>query len=253
MGDDTIVSLDAWRGETRGGRSGGRRAPESHPATEATGSGHVAGRPTGEEPAADAAGAASVRFVTVESTEPAERLATVTPLGGAAEPVSDSAADALAARLGTSADLLRARAELDRLTSRRDHTMAELRRALEAHELSESAIDQVLQEGVDRGDIDDARLAEQLVRAQLRRRGQGATMIRRTLEERGFERETIEAALSAVGADAQIAEAERLAAKRLRAVAMQPIPVQRHRIGDTLRRRGFDAEVIEAALRAVLG
>ncbi|WP_028245110.1 regulatory protein RecX [Pseudoclavibacter soli] len=155
--------------------------------------------------------------------------------------------------LETDSGLLEAQAQLQKLLSRRDRTEHELRGALRAHEIDEAIIDQVIGEAVASGDIDDQSLAQQLVATQLKRKSQGAVAIRRELESRGIDRDTIEHVLADPSAGAaQVAQAEALARKRLRSLGTQSPLVQRQRISATLQRKGFDSATIEQTLRRVL-
>lgn len=149
--------------------------------------------------------------------------------------------------------LLEARSQLQKLLSRRDRTEHELRGALLAHEIDDEIVDRVIGEAVAAGDIDDRSLAEQLVATQMRRRSQGAVAIRRELEQRGIDRDTVDQVLADPSAEAaQTAQAEALARKRLRGLGTQSPLVQRQRISATLQRKGFDAETIDQVLREVL-
>ncbi|MCD7100970.1 regulatory protein RecX [Pseudoclavibacter sp. 13-3] len=250
MSDDNVVSLGTWRRDAGEQVEPAATAPE-HRQTGAEArvislaQRHRAAQGHG---LAEAPSQASAAATTCNSGHPGDEPAADAALAGATD-----AATALGEMLGADPELLQARAELDRLLTRRDRTEAELRGALCAHEIAPSAVDAVIAEAQQRGDIDDRQIAQDIAEQILRRRGQGTIVIRRALEERGLDRSVIDDTLAELDDDQQIDQAEALARKRLRSLGAQQPAVQRQRLSATLQRKGFDSETVHLAIARVLG
>jgi regulatory protein len=137
-----------------------------------------------------------------------------------------------------------------RLLGRRQRSAAELRSRLELEGFDQAVVEGAMARLVELGLADDAALA----RAWAEERaggGRAPRLIVRELQERGVERAVAEAAVAAAGVE-EAAQARRLAARWVTRVADLPLERQASRLQGTLARRGFDADVIEAAVRAVL-
>ncbi|MGO2655391.1 MAG: regulatory protein RecX [Pseudoclavibacter sp.] len=252
MSDDNVVSLGAWRRDADD-RSEQTATASNHrqqsadasvislsPRVRAVqGQGQAHAEAQTQTPAADPTG---------ETEHHTDELDAEGALAGAAD-----AATALGEMLGADPELLQARAELDRLLTRRDRTESELRGALYAHEIAPAAVDAVIAEAQQRGDIDDRQIAQDIAEQILRRRGQGTIVIRRALEERGLDRSVIDDTLADLDGDQQVDRAEALARKRLRSLGAQTPSAQRQRLSATLQRKGFDSETVHLAIARVLG
>ena len=126
----------------------------------------------------------------------------------------------------------------------------EARAFLRERELSVDAVEGVI-EGMRRhGYLDDARLAEQLIHAGTTRKGQGRRAISQALAQRGIPRDVVDAALEALPDD----DADRaLEYARQKARTMRDLDrdVALRRLSGQLARRGYGAQALDAARRAL--
>ena len=137
-----------------------------------------------------------------------------------------------------------------RLLGRRAHSRFELRRKLGRRGYTEVETEAALSRLLELGYLDDQSFAEGLVR----RRGaiRGPLALSAELAARGVDRAHADTAIAAFDSDAQLAAATRLAE---RLYARKPQAGYRdmlNTIGPKLMRRGFSANVVRAACRAVL-
>ena len=98
--------------------------------------------------------------------------------------------------------------------------------------------------------VDDAAFARAWVEER-GPRGRSPALLVRELEERGVARGVAEAAVAAENMD-EVAQARTLAGRWLGRVAGLPLERQALRLAGMLGRRGFEAEVVEEAVRSVL-
>lgn len=152
-----------------------------------------------------------------------------------------------------SPDELRSRAEKTLLKKLRTRSLsvAEARVVVAGHDLGAERIEAVLQAFLDRGYLDDAALAEQVVHAGVDRKGQGRRVIAQTLAKRGVPRDVADAALAALPDD----DADRaLEYARSKAPAMRELDrdAALRRLSGQLARRGYGGSVaFDAARRAL--
>ena len=137
-----------------------------------------------------------------------------------------------------------------RLLGRRDHSREELRRKLDRRGHDQQTIDAALGRITELGHIDDQAFARSYVgrRASVR----GPRAIAAESAARGVDRSSSEAALADFGATEQLQAAIRLVE---RACVREPEMSYRdmlNKVGSRLLRRGFQAQVVQAACRAVL-
>lgn len=212
-----------------------------------------------------------VRFHDSDGGEQQDSLAPVIPLFGGETPVRSRGAAAGAASwnatwaddpddvdvygegAGESSDDLRDRAEKTLLKKLRTRSLSvvEARAVVAEQGLDSEAAEELLQAFLDRGYLDDAALAEQLVHAGTDRKGQGRRVIAQTLAKRGVPREVAEAALAALPDD----DADRaLEYARSKAPAMRDLDrdAALRRLSGQLARRGYGGSVaFDAARRAL--
>ena len=136
------------------------------------------------------------------------------------------------------------------LLSRRAHSRIELKRKLSRRGYSEEQTEAALTRLSELRYLDDQSFAEGLVR----RRGaiRGPLALSAELAARGVDRVHADTALAGFDAEAQLAAATRLAE---RLYARKPQAGYRdmlNTLGPKLMRRGFSANVVRAACRAVL-
>ena len=133
-----------------------------------------------------------------------------------------------------------------RFLSRRERTEAEVRARLERNDVEAPLIDEVLDELMSGGYVDDAGYATRFAEDRRNLDGWGADRIERRLRELGVERHHITAALAAGDHD-ELAAATALLARRY------PVPPDTPRDLEKalgfLIRKGFDLELAHDALR----
>jgi regulatory protein len=97
------------------------------------------------------------------------------------------------------------------------------------------------------GFIDDARLAEALIRTCTERKLMGAAGCRRLLKERGIPEEIFKSLRFTH--EEEIQRAMRLVEKKSKLLAKYSPPVRKNRLFGFLQRRGFSTDVISAAMK----
>ena len=135
-----------------------------------------------------------------------------------------------------------------RAVAQRDRTEYELREFLSRRRIEPGAIDAAVAEASALGLVDDAGYATRFAADRRRLDSWGSDRIARDLARRGVERELIEAALAAVGAEEELAAAVELLDRRF------PMPFtgdrERDKAWRLLVRRGYEPELAYAAVRA---
>jgi len=158
-----------------------------------------------------------------------------------------------AEEIRTTAEEIRTTAEesLVRKLRTRSLSVSEARLVLKGHGLATDAIDDVIDDFVRRGYLDDAVLADLLVTSGVERKGQGRVALSRALSQRGIPREVIDAALDELPDD----DAERaLEFARTKARSMgrlDPDAALRRLVGQ-LSRRGYGGAVAMNAAKTAL-
>ncbi|QEW00414.1 regulatory protein RecX [Microbacterium caowuchunii] len=139
---------------------------------------------------------------------------------------------------------------LRKLTARQ-LSVSEARSLLRTQELASDAVEQLIAVFLDRGYLDDGRLAEQLVHAGSERKGQGRRAIAQTLSARGVPRDVADAALAVLPDDDadRALEFARTKARQLR--HLDETTALRRLMGQ-LSRRGYPGSVASAAARTAL-
>jgi regulatory protein len=205
----------------------------------------------------------AVRFV--DGGEP-ERLAPVVPLfpGVAVPAAPDGAMDAeVSARAdarsvaapasGESGGLARDGAEgalLKRLRTRQI-SVREARQMFAEREVDPETAEAILTDFEDRGYLDDARLAEQLVHGAVSRKAQGRRAIAQVLSTRGIPRDVVDAALDELPDD-ETERALEFARQKARSMGSLDRDAALRRLHGQLARRGFGGPVAMGAARQAL-
>ena len=135
-----------------------------------------------------------------------------------------------------------------RYIDRREHSVEEVRRHLDAKGVAPQAVDEVLRLLVEQGQLDDARFARLFAEDKRALEGWGAERIRRGLIGRGIEREVAEAALA--GADAESELDRALALLRHRFQTPPGDRREREQALGVLLRKGYERELALDALAA---
>ena len=137
-------------------------------------------------------------------------------------------------------------AYLLRLLTRRDYAEAELDERLHRKGAPDEVRAAALERLRELELIDDARVAEALVRAGAHRKGRLA--LRRDLRSRGVDDATVDAALRPLDDDQQVGAAREVLRKEAWRFASGDRRKDRAKAAGFLRRRGFDGDAVGAAL-----
>jgi regulatory protein len=138
-----------------------------------------------------------------------------------------------------------------RALNRRDHTVAEIARALARKRVEPAVIDTVVGELREQGYLDDARFAHRFAEDRRRLDGWGAERIERRLLALGIARELVAAAVGCQGADEELAAAVAVLARRF--PDPPATPRYRERALGMLLRKGYDLELAHDAIRRHAG
>jgi len=136
--------------------------------------------------------------------------------------------------------------------ARRDHSVAELRRALAARGHGEGEIEAAIARLVRERYLDDASFAERFARSRLAHHGHGRALVRQGLRRRGIGRAEAEAGLR--GALSEVDERALLdsLARRYWRTHLRVVPAQRlPRLWAFLMRRGFPHGLVRERLQAL--
>lgn len=131
------------------------------------------------------------------------------------------------------------------LLSYRPRTASELRGRLLRKGFAANAVDECIDELLDRRLLDDSAFAESFVRDRVRLRPRGRRRLEQELREKGVEPDVARTAISSVMADESLAEIDlaRDAAARWSPRRGEDLQRARRRLFGFLARRGFSADV----------
>ncbi|MCC2033849.1 regulatory protein RecX [Microbacterium allomyrinae] len=149
------------------------------------------------------------------------------------------------------ADRENAEKELLKKLRARSLSVREARAVIGGRGLDAETIEDVLERFLDRGYLDDAALAEQLVHIGIDRKGQGRQVIAQALAKRGVPRDVADLALEALPDD----DAERaldFARTKARALSRLDHDTALRRLTGQLARRGYPGSVSLSAARQAL-
>jgi regulatory protein len=146
-------------------------------------------------------------------------------------------------------ELVRARKAAAGNMARKPKTRRELERYLHEKKFSAPAIEAALEQLTRSGTVDDQRVAERHVRQRRRKGDTGPRRLVAELRARGLDEATIrqQTATALEGVDLQT-ECNALAAKAAPKYAPLADPKQRQKLANYLLRRGYDGELVRAAL-----
>src|SRR5690348_15737051 len=130
--------------------------------------------------------------------------------------------------------------------NRRDRTEAEMRGRLERGGIDEATVDEAIGVLRDQGTLDDARFARLFAEDKRELEQWGSERIRRTLVERGIDRDLIEDTLGPVPHESELGRALELLRRRF-AVAPRDRRERDRALGVMLR-KGYDSELALDAL-----
>lgn len=139
-----------------------------------------------------------------------------------------------------------------RLLAIRPRSVQEMRERLGRRGYGRPEVEATVADLADLGLLDDRKFAAQWVESRLAARPMGSLRLKAELLAKGVDREIVEATLSSYGAEVdEKAAALALAAKRIKALRGLKPDSARRRLAGFLSRRGFAAEVVATALRAL--
>ena len=138
-----------------------------------------------------------------------------------------------------------------RALNRRDHTVAEIARALARKRVEPAVIDSVVGELCEQGYLDDARFAQRFAEDRRRLDGWGVERIERRLRELGIDGDLIAAAVECQDANEELAAALVLLQRRFPEPPATPRGCERA-LG-MLVRKGYELELAHDAIRRHAG
>lgn len=139
-----------------------------------------------------------------------------------------------------------------RALTRRDLSRWELEQVLRARDLDDHAVAAEITRLEDIGLIDDAALADMLVRTRHERKGLGRSALASELRRRHVEQRDIDAALAQIDDDDERATAVRLAQDRARRLHGLDQETAVRRLSGYLMRKGYSSDVVRSAVREAL-
>jgi regulatory protein len=128
----------------------------------------------------------------------------------------------------------------------------QLRDKLRQRNCPDDVAEAVLDRMSDVGLVDDEAYAGMLVRSQQAGRGLARRALARELRTKGVDDETARATLESINPDDERERAERLVAKRLRALHGLDPSVQTRRLAGMLARKGYPADLSMSVIRAAI-
>ena len=128
---------------------------------------------------------------------------------------------------------------------------SEVRAVIRSHNLDEQSLDALVRGLRRHGYLDDAAMAEQLVRSAVERKGQGRQVIAQTLAKRGIPRDVADAALAALPDD-DSERALEFARTKARSMSRLDHDTALRRLVGQLARRGYPSSVSMTAARQAL-
>lgn len=140
---------------------------------------------------------------------------------------------------------------LRRLTMR-DHSRAELERALAVKGVPGDVREQLLDRFGELGLVNDANFADQWTRARRASRKLSKAAVRRELQDKGVDAALIDEALAPIDHDSEVELAREVAVKKWRQVHGLDHHVAYRRMAGALARKGFSSSVVTQVLREVM-
>ena len=129
--------------------------------------------------------------------------------------------------------------------------MSEAKTYLGQYDLDGDAVGAILDAFLERGYLDDARLAEQIVHAGVDRKGQGRQVIAQSLAKRGVPRDVADSALAALPDD-DYERAIEYARGKARSLQSLDRDTALRRLMGQLARRGYGGSIAMTAARTAL-
>lgn len=165
--------------------------------------------------------------------------------------VGDNLDEAAVASLLAADEVARATEAALAFVAYRPRSEREVRDRLRRSGYGQEAIDHAIARLHDWHYLDDADFAQRWVENRSTHRPRGRRLLQQELRRKGIDGETARAAIDEAELD-EAAAAEALARSRLAAYAGEEPAIVRRRLGAYLARRGYDYDIVRAALERVL-
>ena len=136
--------------------------------------------------------------------------------------------------------------------ARRGMSSHEMTKLLERRELETEDIEAEVARLEGAGLLDDAALAENLVRTLQERKGLGRSAISAELRRRKVDDEAISNALEAIDTDDELERAIEVATKRAGQLSSYDTATAKRRLGAYMQRRGYSGSILSQAMAAAL-
>lgn len=136
--------------------------------------------------------------------------------------------------------------------TRRGMSVAEMTDLLERREIDADEVAAEVERLERVGLLDDAALAETLVRTLQERKGLGRSAVSAELRRRKVDPVAIEQALESIDTDDELTRAIEVATKRANQLRSYDPETAKRRLGAYLQRRGYSGSVLSAAMSAAL-
>jgi regulatory protein len=136
--------------------------------------------------------------------------------------------------------------------TRRGMSVAEMTTLLERREIDPDDVAAEVERLESVGLLDDAALAENLVRTLQQRKGLGRSAVSAELRRRKVDPLAIEEALGSIDTDDELTRAIEVATKRAGQLRSYDAETAKRRLGAYLQRRGYSGSVLSAAMTAAL-
>lgn len=136
--------------------------------------------------------------------------------------------------------------------TRRNMSRWELEKTLLSRELDEEVVAEELARLEAAGLIDDAALADTLVRTQHERKGLGKGALTAEMRRRHIDQESIDAALEQIDDDDEQARANEIAHKRAGQLSSYPLEVSKRRLTAFMMRKGYNSTIVRNAVDEAL-
>ena len=139
-----------------------------------------------------------------------------------------------------------------RRLSLRPHSRAELVAQLASRDVPDEVIQELLERYEEVGLVDDAQFAAQWATTRQSNKLLSRTAVRRELQAKGVDRDTIEEATAGIDHDAELAAARTLAERKWRQVQSLPRDTAYRRLAGMLARKGYGSEVVSRVVREAM-
>jgi regulatory protein len=144
------------------------------------------------------------------------------------------------------------RQSLLKILSRGAKSSGQIRTALLAKEYPVELVDQLIERFKEVNLIDDFLVAKDWVQSQQTRKPKAKSVMARTLREKGFSSDAIEAALADLDQDSELEACKKLAESRVRQLMKLDPDVRSRRLAGFLTRKGYSSSVVWASVKHAL-